>query len=233
MIFFTKFYFKCGRRENVFYMKKRSSLDIIYSITSQLAIIVSLFVWLFAIAPFSYYSQTWTDDVVRFVHICNIINPIVFLILLSITFFCAFKLKKLGRPGMTAICSLIIFVVHIVIRINMLGTYQWSDASLYYSSIEKFAYYPNGLLDNFIKNGFVLAHIGHGFIFVTMLGQLLNVPNAMGFQYSYMVMGAAAAVCLFHIFKVIFPKKKDYFCAIAAFVVSVHPIFLGLSTTEL
>lgn len=231
MIFFTKFYFKCGRRENVFYMKKRSSLDIIYSITSQLAIIVSLFVWLFAIAPFSYYSQTWTDDVVRFVHICNIINPIVFLILLSITFFCAFKLKKLGRPGMTAICSLIIFVVHIVIRINMLGTYQWSDASLYYSSIEKFAYYPNGLLDNFIKNGFVLAHIGHGFIFVTMLGQLLNVPNAMGFQYSYMVMGAAAAVCLFHIFKVIFPKKKDYICAIAAFVVSVHPIFLGLSTT--
>ena len=126
-------------------MKKRSSLDIIYSITSQLAIIVSLFVWLFAIAPFSYYSQTWTDDVVRFVHICNIINPIVFLILLSITLLCALKLKKLGRPGMTAICSLIIFVVHIVIRINMLGTYQWSDASLYYSSIEKFAYYPNGL----------------------------------------------------------------------------------------
>lgn len=60
-----------------------------------------------------------------------------------------------------------------------------------------------------------------------MLGQLFNVPNAMGFQYSYMVMGAVAAVCLFYIFKKIFPKKKDYVSAIAAFIVSIHPIFLA------
>ena len=208
-------------------VKKKKSLEILYSVMAQLSVIMALFVWLFAIAPFSYYRQEWTDDVLKFVHTCNIINPIVFAVLLAVTLICAFKLKKVGKPGTAMVCSAIIFVVSIVIRVNMLGTYQWSDAQLYYTQMDRIAYYPNGILFDTFKSGFIFGHISHGFIFVTMLGQLLNVPNAMGFQYSYMVMGAVAAVCLFYIFKKIFPKKKDYVSALAAFIVSIHPIFLG------
>ena len=105
-------------------VKKKKSLEILYGVMAQLSVIMALFVWLFAIAPFSYYRQEWTDDVLKFVHTCNIINPIVFAVLLAVTLICAFKLKKVGKPGMAMVCSAIIFVVSIVIRVNMLGTYQ-------------------------------------------------------------------------------------------------------------
>lgn len=212
-------------------MKKNRTLEVIYSITGQLTVIVALFLWLFAIAPFSYHVQAWSDEVVRFVQVCNIINPIVFSVLIVTTIVCAIKLKKIGKPGSAVVCSVVIFAVSIAIRINMLGTYQWSDAQLYYTQMDRLTYCLDGMLFDTFKSGFIFGHISHGFIFVTMLGQLLNVPDGMGFQYSYMVMGAVAAVCLFYIFKKVFPKKKDYICAIAAFIVSVHPIFLGLSTS--
>lgn len=51
-------------------VKKKKSLEILYSVMAQLSVIMALFVWLFAIAPFSYYRQEWTDDVLKFVHTC-------------------------------------------------------------------------------------------------------------------------------------------------------------------
>ena len=73
-------------------MKKKKSLDTLYNVTAQLSVIMALFVWLFAIAPFSYYRQEWTDDVLKFVHTCNIINPIVFAVLLAVTLICAWMI---------------------------------------------------------------------------------------------------------------------------------------------
>ena len=55
MIFFTKSYSKCDiRREHMYNVKKKKSLEILYSVMAQLSVIMALFVWLFAIAPFSY-----------------------------------------------------------------------------------------------------------------------------------------------------------------------------------
>lgn len=89
---------------------------------------------------------------------------------------------------------------------------------------------PNIFMFDIVHGGTICGHIAHEFLFMSMLGQVINTPTGMGFQYSYMVMGAVAAVCLFNIFRVIFPKKKTYVRAIAGFIVSIQPVFLDRST---
>lgn len=197
----------------------------------QLDIIMALFVWLFHIAPYSVYYTNWDGNVRAFVRYSSWISTIVFVVLIGVTIFCIIKKGKIKKPDSSAAFAVILFAVHILIRINMLGSYQISDAMEYFRKLEAVAYYPQGIIFDSFKCGYLCGHIAHGFIFMIMLGQLLNVDSGMGFQYSNMVMGAVAAVCIYYIFKRLFPKAKSYVCAAAAFIVSVQPMFLGLSTS--
>lgn len=212
-------------------MKKNNILELAYKAATQLDIIMALFTWLFAVAVRSVYYESWNEAARTFAHRCNTINAVVMPVLILFTIYAAIRLKKFKRPGAVFFCSIIIFALHIYVRYQMLGSYQWSDAKEYFTKLEWTMYYPNILMYDILHGGTLCGHIAHGFMFVTMLGQFLNTSTGMGFQYSYMVLGAAAAVCLFQIFRVVFPNKKVYICAIAGFIVSIQPMFLGLSTT--
>ncbi len=210
---------------------KISRLEFAYKAVVQLDIIMAMFTWLFAAAVYSVYYERWDEAARRFAHNCNVINAVVMTLLIAFTIYAAVRLKKFKRPGIVFFCSVIIFTLHIVIRSGMLGSYQWSDANEYFSKFELSMYYPNILMYDVIHGGSICGHIAHGFMFVSMLGQVINTSAGMGFQYSYMVMGAVSAVCLFNIFRVVFPDKKTYVSAIAGFIVSIQPMFLGLSTS--
>ena len=212
-------------------MKEKRKLEVLYGTAAQLAVIMALFTWLFAIIPHSIYYERWDEAARGFVRNCNIINAVVMPVLIAFVIYGAVTLKKFKKPGSVFFCSVIIFAIHILIRYNMLGSYQWSDSQAYFSNLQRTLYYPNVLMFNPMEGGKIFSHIAHGFMIVTMLGQFINTSTGMGFQYSYMVMGAVAAVCLFNIFRVLFPKKKAYVCAVAAFIVSIQPMFLGLSTS--
>ena len=212
-------------------MNEKNVFNKLYHALKQIDLIMALFVWLFQIASRSHYYLGWDNDVRGFVDNCNVINTIVFAILIVMTIFCFLKKGCTKKTDYTFLYPVALFVIHILIRINMLGSYQISDAREYFARIDAVAYYPHAMLFNPIKSGFICGHIAHGYIFMTMLGQLLNVDSGMGFQYSNMVMGSVAAVCLYYIFKSLFPKAGSFVCALAAFIVSIHPIFLGLSTS--
>ncbi len=212
-------------------MKKKNRLELAYEAVKQLDIIVGLFTWLFAIMPHSIYYGSWDEAARAFVRNANIVNAVVMTALVVFTIYGAVRLKKFKKPGVVFFFSIIIFALHIVIRYNMLGSYQWSDAREYFSKFEWTLGYPNILMFDPVHGGTICGHIAHGFMFVSMLGQFINTSTGMGFQYSYMIMGAVSGVCLFNIFRIVFPKKKVYVCAIAGFIVSVQPMFLGLSTS--
>ena len=212
-------------------MKKKNRLELAYEAVKQLDIIVGLFTWLFAIIPHSIYYGSWDEAARAFARNANVVNAVVMTALIAFTIYGAVRLKRFKRPGAVFFCSIIIFALHTVIRYNMLGSYQWSDAMEYFSKLEWTLGYPNILMFDTVHGGTICGHIAHGFMFVSMLGQFINTSTGMGFQYSYMIMGAVSAVCLFNIFRVVFPKKKVYVCAIAGFIVSIQPMFLGLSTS--
>lgn len=212
-------------------MHKKCNYDRVFHGLKQLDLIMALFVWLFQIAPFSAYYSGWDDEVKLFVRNCNVVNMIVFAVLIALTIFCVIKRGGIKKPDTSILFPVGLFAVHILIRVNMLGSYQVSDAREYFTRLDAVASYPNGMLFDTLKSGFICGHLAHGYIFMNMLGQLLNVENGMGFQYSNMVMGAVAAVCFFYIFKRIFPKIQSLVCALAALIVSVQPMFLGLSTS--
>ncbi|MGN1187351.1 MAG: hypothetical protein ACI4R6_02555, partial [Lachnospiraceae bacterium] len=203
----------------------------LFHVLIQLDVIMLLFVWLFGIAPYSAYYSRWDTQVKEFVGICSVANAIVFTLLIVLTVFCLIKSGNFKKPDLSIVFAFIIFTVHILIRVKMLGSYQVSDAREYFTRLDAVASYPNGMLFNTLESGFICGHIAHGYIFMNMLGQLLDVESGMGFQYSNMIMGAMAAVCLFYIFKRLFPKSKSFACALAAFIVSIQPMFLGLSTS--
>ena len=217
-------------RNGIYIMKEKNRLEPAYKAVIQLDIIMALFTWLFAVAVRSVYYERWDEAARAFAHRCNIINAFVMTVLILFTIYAAVRLKKFKRPGAVFFCSIIIFALHIYVRYQMLGSYQWSDAKEYFSKLEWTMYYPNVLMYNTIHGGNICGHIAHGFMFVSMLGQFINTPTGMGFQYSYMVMGAFSAVCLFNMFRAVFPEKNVFICAAAGLAVSVQPMFLGLST---
>ena len=210
-------------------MLKRLNYKKIIRALYQLDIIMALPVWLFRIIPYSQYYRKWDEQSRLLVSDINVVNTIIFAVLIVLTILCLIK-TGIKRPDSFFCYAAGLFVVHILIRSRMLGSYQVSDGWTYFSDIEKMLYSPQDLFANPIKNCFICGHIAHGFVFMMSLGQFLNVNSGMGFQYSNMVMGAMAAVCLLYVFKKLFPKTKSYICAIAAFIVSIQPMFLGLST---
>lgn len=210
-------------------MLKKSNYDKVLHVLYQLDIIMALLVWAFQIAPYSQYYSYWDSQSKMLVSNINVVNTIIFVILIVLTVFCVVK-TGIRKPSSSFYYAIVLFAVHILIRSNMLGSYQVSDAITYFTEIEKMLYSPQNVFSNPIKNCFICGHIAHGFMFMTVLGQFLNVSSGMGFQYSNMVLGAMAAICLLYIFKKLFPKAKSFVCAIAAFIVSIQPMFLGLST---
>lgn len=218
-----------SKREKNILMKKNRRLEILYSVSAQLAVIAALFEWLFFIAPHSRFYAGWSDNVRGVVRFGGIFGAVVLAALLIIAAVCVVKLGRMRKPDAVFWCSVALFVFQILVRINLLGVYQESDADLYFTAINRIAGLHDDVIAGGYKSGFIFGHIAYGFIFVSLLGQLLDTAGGMGFQYAYMVMGAAAAVCLFKILRKIFPKKNVYFLAVAAFIISMQPMYFGLS----
>lgn len=210
-------------------MLKKVNYDKVLRVLYQLDIIIALFVWAFQIAPYSQYYTKWDNQSKILVSNINVVNTTIFVILIALTVFCMVK-TGFKKPASSFYYAIALFAVHILIRSKMLGSYQVSDGITYFNDLEKMLYSPQDVFTNPIKNCFICGHIAHGFVFMMILGQFLNVSSGMGFQYSNMVLGAMAAICIFYIFKRLFPKAKSFVCAIAAFIVSIQPMFLGLST---
>lgn len=206
----------------------------IFHVLWQMDIIMALFVWLFQIARYSHYYTMWDEQVHALIGKANIINGVVMAFLLAGSVFFAVKVynKNYFKAILPSfICILILFGVQLAIRIPMLGSYQISDGQTYFTELTEILEEPNDVLFDFLHKGVIAGgHIAHGYIFTTMLGQLLNVSSGMGFQYSQMIMGAVAACFLYGIFRKLLEKSPRYVCVIAALIVSIQPMFLGLST---
>lgn len=211
-------------------MKENRRLEMLYSVSAQLAVIAALFEWLFLIAPHSRFYAGWGGTVRQAVRLGGIVGAVLLAVLLLAAVVCAVRLGRVRKPGAVFWCSVVIFVLQILVRISLLGAYQESDADLYFTAINRIAGLSEDVIARGYKSGFIFGHIAYGFIFVSLLGQLLDTAGGMGFQYSYMVMGAVAAVCFFQILRKIFPKKNVYFLAVAAFIISMQPMYFGLSS---
>ena len=217
-------------------MREKKS-RIIFHILWQLDFIVALFVWIFSIAPYSYYAGYWSEEILQIINsICRISYIILATLFLSTLVFLIkskFGIKEIITKELffNLFFVLIIFAGQIFIRYNMLGSYQLSDGLTFYSQIEELLFSPERMIKDFIHSGFIAGgHISHGFIFFHLLGQLVKCPTGMGFQYSYMILGSLSACCLYGILRKLLPDAKRYLCAIGAFIISVQPMFLGLST---
>ena len=105
-------------------MKKNRRLEIMYSVSAQLAVIAALFAWLFFIAPHSRFYAGWSDTVRGVVRFGGIFGAVVLAALLIIAAVCVVMLGRMRKPDAVFWCSVALFVFQILVRINLLGVYQ-------------------------------------------------------------------------------------------------------------
>lgn len=209
---------------------ENKALSRIYNVAKQCIVIAVLVEGLFASAYNSTLYQGWSDRLCRIIKGGNMLFAS-----LTIAFFAAWAvgfvmLKKWKQFSWDIAGIGLMIVVHYLIRIRMIGTMPMDDGRIYYIYLRNLVSNPEILLDNFYEGGRMAAHIAHGYAFLCMIGEFLMPGTAFGFQWVQLFMGIAAACCIYGIMRRLFTKVSPIILWIASFVVSVQPMFLGLST---
>lgn len=209
---------------------ENKALSRVYSIARQCSVIAILAECLFVSAYRSTLYSGWSDRLCRVVKGGTMFFSMMLIVFLAAWAACFVKLRKWERFSWDIAAIGIMIVVHFLIRIRMIGTMPMDDGRIYYIYLRNLVYNPEILLDNFYEGGRMAAHIAHGYAFLCMIGEFMMPGTAYGFQWVQLFMGIAAACCIYGIMRRLFAKANPAILWIAAFVVSVQPMFLGLST---
>ena len=124
----------------------------------------------------------------------------------------------------------IILVISYIIRVGMTGTIQMDEGLNCYNDLKELLYHPELMLTDFMEAGKLAGRAAYGYNFFALMGEFMLPGTGEGFQWVQLYMGVAAACSIYGIFKKLFPSVKKIILIPAAFVVSVQPMFLGLST---
>lgn len=200
-----------------------------YSIIEQITCILMFFTAFFVAAQASPYCIYWSPLFERLVAWCAVILPIITFgsLLFSII---SYRNSESPLDKLDWIALGVIFIVQYLIRISMVGTVQLDEGLTCYRSLQELVYHPETLLTNFFEAGKLADRKAYGYIFFALIGEFLVPGNGIGFQWSQMALGIAAACSLFRIFRIMFPNTRLTVSLLAAFVISIQPMFLGLST---
>ena len=124
----------------------------------------------------------------------------------------------------------IILVISYIIRVGMTGIIQMDEGLNCYNDLKELLYHPELMLTDFMEAGKLAGRAAYGYNFFALMGEFMLPGTGEGFQWVQLYMGVAAACSIYGIFKKLFPSVKKIILIPAAFVVSVQPMFLGLST---
>ncbi len=213
---------------------KNSSLNSankLAKIASQFLVIIGLFTFFFVTAKNSEMYQVWGGEITKIVRRGSKVAIALLLITFVVWIFLLYKSKieiKINIPVVIGMGMMII--IHYLVRIQMIPSYQTEDGGIYYMFLNKLINKPELLLEDFFNGGKLASHIAHGYIFFASMGEFLIPGTRFGFQWPMMFLGIGAACCLYGIFLKLFPKQNKLVLWMAAFIVSVQPMFLGLST---
>lgn len=205
--------------------------NIINNAVSQLMLIVLLFELFFVVAKGSSLYYTWEQRIQELVSTGCVVFGILFLALFVTALVPAIKNKRWKNSSCDIIGLGLMIIIHYLVRAGMVETIQLDEGLTYYKELRALSYNPELLLEDFINAGKLVDRTAYGYLLFALTGEFLMPGTGYGFQWIQMFMGIAAACCLYELFKKIFPEVKRSVAWLAAFVVSVQPMFLGLSTT--
>lgn len=202
----------------------------INNITWQLLVIVFLMESLFLSARISPIYGEWMDSIREIVSKGLVLFTALFVCVTGIWGFSFVQIKGWENKKYSIVGIGLMIIIQYLIRAWMIPSVQMDDGRVYYLYFNRIVNNPHILLENFFEGGKLAAHIAHGYVFMALIGELLVPGSAVGLQWSQMAMGIGAACCLYKIFRILFPKMKPAMAWLAGFLVSIQPMFLGLST---
>lgn len=211
-------------------VKNKRIFRVLYDISRQFAIICLLMEALFASAYKSYLYAGWSGRMQHFVKNGSVLLLVLFLAFAAIWGVSVVLLKE-GRSAKWDFLGIgIMILVHYIIRVRMIGIMPMDDGTVYYNDLRYIAANPERFFEDFYNAGRMATHVSHGYIFLCMIGEYLMPGTAMGFQWVQLFMGIAASCCIYGIMGRMCKKAHPAVVWLAAFIVSVQPMFLGLST---
>ncbi len=197
----------------------------------QVNFIALFFVLFFALARVSeLYGTVWSDSFTGLVDTGLVISTILLLVMIAGIVLLQIKggfIKPDYRD--VTVCALLI-TIHYLIRAGLVGTVQLDEGLTCYESLEKLLYNPDIIVTDFLEAGKIADRNAHGYCFFALIGEFLIPGRGIGFQWSQLFMGMAAAACIYMTFRRLFPKARLIILFFAALVVSLSPMALGMST---
>lgn len=215
---------------NIGYQNKtKDRTAVIYNILWQCMIIASFFAIFFLTAISSSLFQSWDKSFKDAAVSGAVIFGIILLGLFGGWLFLFIRQGYYKRDYDVAGMG-IILVVSYIIRAGMIGTIQIDEGLYCYNDLKELAYHPELMLTDFIGAGKLAGRTAYGYNFFALMGEFMLPGTDSGFQWAQLYMGVGAACCLYGIFKKLFPAVRKIILLSAALVVSLQPMFLGLST---
>ena len=211
-------------------VKGQMNTSKLYNLVSQMAGISLIFTAFFLCAKVSSLYESWSAQIKNAVLIGSIVFGIASILLVAFCIFIYVKEKMYGgKLDIIISCGLII-VVQYLLRVGMVGSIQMEEGLSSYYYIRNLAMSPDIILTNFIEAGRMTGRISHGYTFFALMGEFLVPGTGYGFQWVHLFLAIAASICIYRIIKALFPRVNTVVVWLAAFTVSVQPMFLGFST---
>ncbi|MGN1188531.1 MAG: hypothetical protein ACI4R6_08545, partial [Lachnospiraceae bacterium] len=218
------------KSQNIDNQNKTKNLSTaIYSVLWQCMIISSFFAVFFLTAVSSSLFTGWDKGFKNVAVWGAVISGIVLLVFFFGWLFLFIRQGYYKREFDIAGMG-IILVISYIIRVGMTGTIQMDEGLNCYNDLKELLYHPELMLTDFVESGKLAGRAAYGYNFFALMGEFMLPGTGEGFQWVQLYMGVAAACSIYGIFKKLFPSVKKIILIPAAFVVSVQPMFLGLST---
>lgn len=200
------------------------------SIFEQLFVITLMFFGLFFSARISPLFDDFVSQIKLIINVSCIVCFAIGTALFSLLSFIWIKTNKYFYNRKSLIIIGTMFCIHYLIRVTMIGSPIQHEGLNCYESLKNLCYHPEILLDNFVEGSKLAYRIAIGYNFFALMGEFIVPGQGIGYQWVQLFLGTAAACCLYSVFRKLFVKARTSIVWWAAFVVSIQPMFLGMST---
>lgn len=205
-------------------------LEKMHFLGTQIGIIITFMAMFFGLARVSSLYLGWSSRVKTVVNTGSIVFGILFAIFAVGFVYMSVRLRRYVGKLDSMISYGLIICIQYAMRVGMIGSVQMEEGLYGYYYLRGLAMAPDALISNFIEAGKMTGRISHGYTFFALMGEFLTPGTGYGFQWVQLCLGIAVSLCLFGIVRNLFPRVHVVIAWIAAFVISVQPMFLGFST---
>lgn len=209
--------------------KKNTSGIVIYSIVWQCMIIAFFFAVFFITAQNSSLYMSWDRNFKDTVASGTVISCLLLLALFA-GWLVLFMKNGDYKSHYDIAGTGVLLVISYLIRVRMIGTVQLEEGLSCYNDLNKLVYHPELMLTDYFASGKLSGRAAYGYNFFALMGEFLIPGTGYGFQWVQLYMGMGATCCIYGILKKLFPQVRETIILPAALVVSLQPMFLGLST---